>query len=235
MARTKTQKQLTIAKTKSENIVEWFVNDAHWKVLSENLELGKTAIFKYKKNIQEIEKEDGAFAALSEIFTLKQLNTVIEVFNDYIEHPEKYEKPRKKSEINLEEQEDTVKKHMKDMNMDYLSYNKQCDNAKNDKSEEIAEKSSEKSVKSPSESQKEETKDEVIARQSREAEQARKEINELPKDSHERAKKEAEFERGKASRIKEFWDAEKRGSNVGENEDKSEKKSNINKLLGFDK
>ncbi|HCX2884608.1 TPA: hypothetical protein OZI11_002878, partial [Staphylococcus aureus] len=161
--------------------------------------------------------------------------TVITVFNDYIEHPEKYEKPRKKSEINLEEQEDTVKKHMKDMNMDYLSYNKQSENEKNDKSEEIAEKSSKKSAKSPSESQKEETKDEVIARQSREAEQARKEINELPKNSPERAKKEAEYERGKASRIKEFWDAEKRESNVGEDEDKPEKKNNINKLLGFDK
>ncbi|HDE6300883.1 TPA: hypothetical protein PR959_001630 [Staphylococcus aureus] len=233
MARTKTQKQLTIAKTKSENIVEWFVNDAHWKVLSENLELGKTAIFKYKKNIQEIEKEDGAFAALSEIFTLKQLNTVISVFNDYIEHPEKYEKPRKKSEINLKEQEDTVKKHMKDMNMDYLSYNKQSENEKNDKSEETAEKSSEKSVERPSESPKEETKEELLARQSREAEQARKEINELPKDSPERAKKEAEFERSKAKRINEFWEAQKKEGKVGES--KPKKKNNINKLLGFDK
>lgn len=233
MARTKTQKQLTIAKTKSENIVEWFVNDAHWKVLSENLELGKTAIFKYKKNLKEISDVESAFDALAEVFTLKQLNTVISAFNDHLEHPEKYEKPRKKSEINLEEQADTVKKHMKDMNMDYLSYNKQTDNAKNEQADKTAEKAPEKSVESPSESPKEETKEELLARQSKEAKEARKEIDELPKGSPERAQKEAEFERSKAKRINEFWEAQKKEGKVGES--KSKKKNNINKLLGFDK
>ncbi|HFG8920951.1 TPA: hypothetical protein ACGI1U_002871 [Staphylococcus argenteus] len=49
MSNTKTQKVLTISKTKSKNIVNWFVNDAHWKLLADHLGLGKTAIFKYKK------------------------------------------------------------------------------------------------------------------------------------------------------------------------------------------
>ena len=34
MANTKTQKILSISKTKSENIAEWFVSDAQWKLLA---------------------------------------------------------------------------------------------------------------------------------------------------------------------------------------------------------
>lgn len=122
MANTKTQRKISIAKTKSENIVDWFVNAAHWKLLSENLELGKTAIFKYKKNLREIAENENGFDALAEIFTIKQLNVVIELFNDYIEHPEKYEKPKKKEENDLDKQEEIVEKHMKSMNTDYLKY-----------------------------------------------------------------------------------------------------------------
>lgn len=122
MANTKTQKPLTMAKTKSENIVEWFVNDAHWKMLSEKLELQKTAIFRYKKNVKKVSESKSAFDALAEIFTVKQLNTVIAMFNDYIEHPEKYEKPKKKAEVDLEQQEEVVQKHIKSMNTNYLNY-----------------------------------------------------------------------------------------------------------------
>lgn len=122
MANTKTQKPITMAKTKSENIVEWFVNDAHWKMLSEKLELQKTAIFRYKKNVKNISESKSAFDALAEIFTVKQLNTVIAMFNDYIEHPEKYEKPKKKAEADLEQQEEIVQKHIKSMNTNYLNY-----------------------------------------------------------------------------------------------------------------
>ena len=214
MARTKTQKQLSISKTKSENIVEWFVNDAHWKLLSENLELGKTAIFKYKKNVKETNDEKSAFDALAEVFTLKQLNTVITMFNDFIENPEKYEKPKKKSEVDLEKQEETVKKHMKDMNMDYLNYQKQSDERKKQatkaKAEESDKKQEEKASESQKEAPKEETKEELLARQSKEAEQARKEINELPANSPERAEKEQQFQRDKAKRLTEFWDIQKK-------------------------
>lgn len=214
MARTKTQKQLSISKTKSESIVEWFVNDAHWKLLSENLELGKTAIFKYKKNVKETYDEKSAFDALAEVFTLKQLNTVITMFNDFIENPEKYEKPKKKSEVDLEKQEETVKKHMKDMNMDYLNYQKQSAEGEKQETKVEAEESDSKPAEKPSESQKEapkeETTEELLARQSKEAEQARKEINELPANSPERAEKEQQFQRDKAKRLTEFWDLKKK-------------------------
>lgn len=214
MARTKTQKQLSISKTKSESIVEWFVNDAHWKLLSENLELGKTAIFKYKKNVKETNDEKSAFDALAEVFTLKQLNTVITMFNDFIENPEKYEKPKKKSEVDLEKQEETVKKHMKDMNMDYLNYQKQSAEGEKQETKVEAEESDSKPAEKPSESQKEapkeETTEELLARQSKEAEQARKEINELPANSPERAEKEQQFQRDKAKRLTEFWDLKKK-------------------------
>lgn len=214
MARTKTQKQLSISKTKSANIVEWFVNDAHWKLLSENLELGKTAIFKYKKIVRETNQEQSAFDALAEVFTLKQLNTVITMFNDFIENPEKYEKPKKKSEVDLEKQEETVKKHMKDMNMDYLNYEKQSDEGKKQETKAEAKENEKKAEEKASESQKEapeeETKEELLARQSEEANQARKEINELPENSPERAEKEQQFQKDKAKRMKEFWDLEKR-------------------------
>ncbi|QKU19832.1 hypothetical protein FOC52_13610 (plasmid) [Staphylococcus cohnii] len=43
----------------------------------------------------ELEKEYGAFYALSEIFTLNQINALIELYNDFVEHPEKYEKRKK--------------------------------------------------------------------------------------------------------------------------------------------
>ncbi len=122
MANTKTQKPLTISKTKSENIVEWFVNDAHWKLLSEKLELQKTAIFRYKKNVKKISERENAFEALAEIFTIKQLNIVISMFNDYIERPEQFKNPKKKDEINLEQQEKVVQKHIKSMNTNYLNY-----------------------------------------------------------------------------------------------------------------
>lgn len=122
MANTRTQKPITMAKTKSENIASWFMNEAHWKLLSEQLELGKTAVFKYKKNVKEISESKSAFDALAEIFTVKQLNTVIAMFNDYIEHPEKYEKTKKKAEVDLEQQEEIVQKHINSMNTDYLKY-----------------------------------------------------------------------------------------------------------------
>ncbi len=50
------------------------------------------------------------------------MNIVVELFNDTIEHPEKYEKPKKKSEVDLKSQADVIQKHTKDMNMDYLGY-----------------------------------------------------------------------------------------------------------------
>lgn len=119
MANTKTQKILKISKQKSDNILNWILNVAHWKKLSEPLGLSKTSMFRYKQHLKDIQAEQGSFDALAEVFTLKQLNTVIELFNDYIEHPEAYEKRKKKKQVDIEKQKEIVGTHLKDMNMNY--------------------------------------------------------------------------------------------------------------------
>lgn len=190
MANTKTQKQLTISKQKSENILNWFVNDAHWKLLSEKLSAGKSSIFRYKKGLSELEAETDAFDALAQTFTLKHLNIVIELFNDYVEHPEKYEKQKTNKEINIENQSEIVKKHMEEMNMDYSG------------SEKSAHNNEEKSINHQS------TK-EILKKHAQQAKEAREEINKLHPDSEERKRKEAEFEANKVDRIKEFWQSKR--------------------------
>ncbi|MGS5983731.1 hypothetical protein [Staphylococcus aureus] len=202
MANTKTQKILTISKTKSENITNWFVNDAQWKLLAEHLDLGKTAIFKYKKLIKTKTEEKDALYALGDIFTLNQLNTVIELFNDTIEHPEKYKKPKKKSDVDLKAQSDVIQKHTKDMNMDYLGYQTKP-TATEDKGETENANQEEKQAKNP-------TKSDVIARHNAESQALKREIDALPKDSQERMEKERAYKQTEADRIAEFWDAQKR-------------------------
>ncbi|QIW09093.1 hypothetical protein [Staphylococcus pseudintermedius] len=86
MANTRTQKTLSLSKAKSENIVDWFVNEVHWKLIADNFDIGKTAVFRYKKQIKELAEVKSPLYALGEIFTLNRLNTVIELFNDHIEH-----------------------------------------------------------------------------------------------------------------------------------------------------
>lgn len=202
MANTKTQKILTISKTKSEKIAEWFVSDAQWKLLAEHLELGKTAIFKYKKLIKTKTEEKDAFYALGDIFTLNQLNTVIELFNDAIEHPEKYKKPKKKSDVDLKAQADVIQKHTKDMNMDYLGYQAKP-TATKEKDETKSENKAEKHAQTP-------TKSEVIAKHNAESQALKREIEALPKDSKERIEKERAYKQTESDRIAEFWDAQKR-------------------------
>lgn len=119
MANTKTQKPLTLSKKKSELIFDWFVNDSHWNIVSQELELGKTAVFRYKNNLKKLGTEISPFEALAETFTLKQLNLVIKLYNDSIEHPEKHVKRKKKQPVDLKKQAETVNKHLKDMNMNY--------------------------------------------------------------------------------------------------------------------
>lgn len=119
MANTKTQKVITMSKTKSTNILNWIVDEVHWKVLSEEIDLSKTTTFRLKNNLKEKSKESTPFDALAEVLTLKQLNKIIELFNDSIEHPEKYEISRKKKDVDIEKQKTIVGNHLKDMNMQY--------------------------------------------------------------------------------------------------------------------
>ncbi|SUM53517.1 Uncharacterised protein [Staphylococcus epidermidis] len=123
MANTKTQKKLTIAKKKSKFILDWFINEVPLKKLNEKISLSKTTNFRYKKQLIELEKEYGAFYALSEVFTLNQINALIELYNDFVEHPEKYDKRKKSKGIDMEDQAKIVNKHLSDMNMHYSEDN----------------------------------------------------------------------------------------------------------------
>ncbi|HHP7503870.1 TPA: hypothetical protein ACSGGW_002731 [Staphylococcus aureus] len=200
MANTKTQKPLSISKTKSENIVEWIVNEVHWKLLADNLEKKKSTIFVYKKQIKEMSEERNAFYALGEVFTLNQLNAVIELFNDHLEHPEKYEKPKTKKEINIEKQAEIVKKHMEEMNMDYLKPKK---NEKENKEQGKSVDNKEKKLERQHNTQ------DIVKKHIQEARNEREEINKLDPNSEERKRKEVEFKSKEVDRIKEYWQSKK--------------------------
>lgn len=210
MVNTKTQKPLKISKTKSENIAEWFESEAHWKVLSECINFGKTAIFKYKKNMKAVHEEKDGFEALAETLTLKQLNAVIEVYNDYVEHPEKYEKPRKKIEIDLEDQANKIARNN---DMQHLKYNGHYEANENtpDKAEDKTEPKVEpKKAKTTDTSSAEGlSKQELLDKQAKEVQAERERINQLPAGSDEREAAEQQFKAGKADRMKAFWDAQK--------------------------
>ena len=124
------------------------------------------------------------------------MNIIIDIFNDYVEHPEKYEKPRKKKEIDLDKQEDAIKNSMKDFQSG-LMYKRS------------AEKTDESEDKEEEQKATNNNKAEVLDKHTDEVKKQREEIEKLPKDSPERAKKEAEFQYGKADRISEFWDSQK--------------------------
>ncbi|MCD8875455.1 hypothetical protein K2V74_14120 [Mammaliicoccus sciuri] len=134
MANTKTQKPLTISNMKSENIVEFFVEISHWKKIADKLDQKKTWVYKYKKNLKSVAEEKNAFEALAETFTLREINLIIEMFNDYIERPEDFQIRKKKQEVDLEEQAKTIEKHMKDMDLKYKNDNSDFEFPKNMKS-----------------------------------------------------------------------------------------------------
>lgn len=205
MAFKKTQNYLTIAKTKSEQIVEFIADVVHWSVLSEKLDYTRYKSFDIKKNVRnrynELKeasegKDTSAFDTLAEIFTIKELNSVIDIFNDYVEYPEKYEKPRKKKEIDLDKQEEAVKNSMKDFQSD-LGYERGSVEVKDVEEQEQTNKKDKAS--------KANTKEEVLEEHAADVKKQREAINKLPKGSKERAEKEAEFKHNKANRISEFW------------------------------
>lgn len=207
MANKRTQKLLEISKTKSEKIVEWFVNEAHWKVLSENMELGKTAIFKYKKILKNNNNNVSKFELLAENFTLKQINIIITVFNDYIENPEKYEKPRKKSEVDLKDQEGKIRKHMKDMHMKYPT------NVSSTKIESTHEDEEDVNETNEEKIPKIETPKQLLERHAIEVKKEQEELNNLKEGSTEKAEKEREFKRNAKIREAEFRDVQKKNNN----------------------
>lgn len=210
MAFKKTQNYLTISKTKSEQIIDLVTDELHWSVLSEKLDYTRYKAFDCKKNLRtrynEIkeaseEKDNSAFEALAEVFTIKEMNIVISIFNDYVEQPEKYEKPRKKKEIDLDKQEQAIRKNMKDFQSD-LAYERG--------SESVDEPDKQEKDAKPKESPKDKTKEQVLEEHEAKVKQQQEEIKQLPKGSPERAKKEAEFQQNKADRMEEFWASQKK-------------------------
>lgn len=119
MANKKTQNLLKITPKKSEYIYEFIFEVVNWKVLSEKLNMSKSAVFRYKASLKELYEEKNAFEAFAETFTIKEMNTIIELFNDYKNNPENYEKKKKKKAVDLDQQKDIVNKNLAPMNMHY--------------------------------------------------------------------------------------------------------------------
>ncbi|WP_436962324.1 hypothetical protein [Staphylococcus shinii] len=122
MAFTKTQKPLKISARKSEYFVDWFI-EADWKLICEKLDIKKTKTYKLKNIFAENRfNEIKDFDSIAMTFTLKELNILLELYNDYIENPEASKKPKKKSEKDLQNQEEVVNKHISKMGVESLKY-----------------------------------------------------------------------------------------------------------------
>lgn len=119
MANKKTQNLLTITPKKSEYIYEFIFDVVNWQKLCEQLNMSKSKLFRTKDNLKELYDEKTAFDAFAETFTIKEMNTIIELFNDYKNNPENYEKKKKKKQVDLESQKEIVNKNLAPMNMHY--------------------------------------------------------------------------------------------------------------------
>lgn len=119
MANKKTQNLLTISPKKSEYIYEFIFDVVNWQKLCEQLNMSKSKLFRTKDKLKELYDEKTAFDAFAETFTIKEMNTIIELFNDYKNNPENYEKKKKKKQVDLESQKEIVNKNLAPMNMHY--------------------------------------------------------------------------------------------------------------------
>ncbi|WP_436868025.1 hypothetical protein [Mammaliicoccus sciuri] len=123
MANSKKQKQLTISKLKSEKIYTWFnekgVGSKKYRdIISEKLNKSRVTLFRDRDKLIKIAEEENEFAALSKVFTIYELNVIIEVFNDYQDAPpEEKESKEEKHQRKLESQKEKVNKSLNDMGM----------------------------------------------------------------------------------------------------------------------
>ena len=145
MAYKKSINHLTISKLKSKDLLEWFIGVATWRDISKALDIGHSKVFKFKRILRERVEQIPPFDALAETFTVKELNDVITMYNDYLENPDNYKQTKKRSEIDLEAQTNTVNKHlaeMGDMKLETPKQKKYEEKAKQEdvqESEEVAE------------------------------------------------------------------------------------------------
>ncbi|QJE26610.1 hypothetical protein [Staphylococcus caprae] len=119
MANTKTIKHVKVAKTKCENLNDFLINVVHWEKIAKQLNYSKPSVFRIKKQLKKYINTEGEQAALYKMFSVSELNKLIDLYNDYIENPESYGKPKTKKEVNYERQEKAIAKHMRDMKMEY--------------------------------------------------------------------------------------------------------------------
>ncbi|PTU86818.1 hypothetical protein BUZ62_06570 [Staphylococcus pasteuri] len=119
MANTRTIKHIKIAKTKCENLNDFLLNFVHWEEIAKVLNYSKPSVFRIKKQLKKYITTEGEQEALYKMFSVSELNKLIDLYNDYIENPDAYAKPKTKKELNMERQEKAIAKHMKDMKMDY--------------------------------------------------------------------------------------------------------------------
>lgn len=123
MAYTKLQKQLSISKQKSEMIYAWFnekgVGTKKYRdVISKKLNKSRVTLFRDRDKLINIAEKENEFAALSKVFTLYELNEIIDVFNIYQESPpEEKESKEEKHQRKLKNQKENVNKSLKEMGM----------------------------------------------------------------------------------------------------------------------
>lgn len=112
MANPNRLRKLTLAPTKSTILLKWISDELDWKKISESLDKSRTSSFRIKKQIAELYKTEKAFDVLAKMFTIEELNILIDLYNYYLEKPEEFNATPKKTsaETRAEELEEQKKK-----------------------------------------------------------------------------------------------------------------------------
>lgn len=227
MAYKKSINRLTISKLKSKDLIEWFIGVATWKEISNVLDISHSKVFKFKRILRGKLEEVPPFDALADTFTVKELNDLITMYNDYLENPDNYKQNKKRTEIDLEAQTSTVNKHLAEMGSMKLETPKQkkSEEASEQEDAQESEKASEQedvqeSEKAPEQEDVQESEDapkqedketqkELLERHNKDVQEERNYIDEA-KDVDEKKKREINFNSQKPMRIHEFWQNKKK-------------------------
>ena len=211
MAYKKSINHLTISKLKSKDLLEWFIGVATWRDISKALDIGHSKVFKFKRILRERVEQIPPFDALAETFTVKELNDVITMYNDYLENPDNYKQTKKRSEIDLEAQTNTVNKHlaeMGDMKLETPKQKKYEEKVKQEdvqESEEVAEQEDVQESEEVAKQEDVQESEEVTEQEGvQESEEAQEHIDKT-KNNAEGKKREINFNSQKPLKIFEAW------------------------------
>ncbi len=105
MANPNRQRKLTLAPTKSTILLKWIVEELDWKKISESLDKSRTSAFRIKKQIADLHETEKAFDVLAQVFTIAELNTLIDLYNHYLENPEEFSTNTRKTSAETREEE----------------------------------------------------------------------------------------------------------------------------------